>query len=188
MPNAASILGYGAIGLGFLLAYLAYRLLLKEQTQSVPRDTILRSIYIFEIFCVFLVILGAILQFTNSADKSSAASLLDKNKGLESELTSTKDSLAAAQVRVKGADVCKSKLTQVTSVNSAQRDTIMGAMAIIDKVLKDLSAQNNFAINDGCSGGPHGIASSHSGDITALNNSITSEVANIKGVLSSALK
>jgi hypothetical protein len=45
MAMWASILGYGAIGLGFLLAVLAYRLLRKGNV----KDT---QIYVFEVFAL----------------------------------------------------------------------------------------------------------------------------------------
>jgi len=52
------ILSIGSIGLGFLLAYLAYRLLNKEQSIDKPRNLILNGIYRFMIFSFGLCILG----------------------------------------------------------------------------------------------------------------------------------
>ena len=46
--DVVSILSLGAIGLGFLLAYLAYRLLAGGQTNE-------RTIYVFMVFCLTLV-------------------------------------------------------------------------------------------------------------------------------------
>jgi len=186
MSNAASILGYGAIGLGFLLAYLAYRLLLKEQSRDITRDSILRAIYIFEAFCVVLVVLGSVLQYSNNEDKAMAGSVSDKNKTIYAELESTKESLAAAQRRVQAAGACETSLGAYTSVYSRQSDAIKNANAIVDKVLGALSRQNDFAVNDSCSGGPHGIPTNHSADIQKLNASISSDVANVRGILSSA--
>jgi hypothetical protein len=56
--NVYEILSYGVIGLGFLLALLAYRLLTREQKQENPRNAILTAIYIFMVFSVVLCIIG----------------------------------------------------------------------------------------------------------------------------------
>lgn len=58
--SIASILGAGAIGLGFLLAYLTYRLLRQERTNYTP-------LYVFQVFCFALVIVGAVLQYFGNA-------------------------------------------------------------------------------------------------------------------------
>lgn len=62
--NIVSILGLGSIGLGFLLAFLTYRLLTKEREQNLP-------IYVFQVFCFLLVLVGAALQYstTNGNDQ-----------------------------------------------------------------------------------------------------------------------
>ena len=71
MYDPTSILGYGAIGLGFLLAFFAYRLLGRPNIKE-------RPIYVFEIFCLALVLIGAALQYasmnaTAIISKSSAS-------------------------------------------------------------------------------------------------------------------
>lgn len=52
------ILKYGIIGLGAIIAALAFFLLKKEQEQNRPRKNILTSIYIFMVFGIVLVVLG----------------------------------------------------------------------------------------------------------------------------------
>ncbi len=54
----AAILAYGVIGLGFLLALLAYLLLLREQHATKPRESMLAAIDKFMIFAVVLAGLG----------------------------------------------------------------------------------------------------------------------------------
>ncbi len=54
-----SILAKGAIGLGFLLAFLTYRLLKQERTDHTP-------IYVFQFFCLALVLVGAWLQYSEN--------------------------------------------------------------------------------------------------------------------------
>ncbi len=57
-PKAFEILGYGVIGLGFLLAFLAYRLLMAEQKRSTVRKNMLTAIKIFMGFSFSLCGLG----------------------------------------------------------------------------------------------------------------------------------
>jgi hypothetical protein len=57
------ILSYGVIGLGFILAMLAYQLLTREQQQRSGRSKILRAIYGFMIFSVVLCLIGFFAQF-----------------------------------------------------------------------------------------------------------------------------
>ena len=56
--NPYQILSYGVIGLGFLLAVLAYRLLSNEQRRDRPRSDILRAANIFMAFSVVLCAIG----------------------------------------------------------------------------------------------------------------------------------
>ena len=60
--DVLKILQVGVIGLGFLLALLAYHLLTKEQTQETPRPDILKSIYVFMSFSVTLCVIGVASQ------------------------------------------------------------------------------------------------------------------------------
>jgi hypothetical protein len=89
----SSILGAGAIGLGFLLAYLTYRLLRAPPQPNGPRNN--APIYAFEVFCFALVIVGAFLQWASNTD--NVATLRDQNKELEGELRIAKDNLSVVQ-------------------------------------------------------------------------------------------
>ena len=62
----AKILSYGAIGLGFLLAVLSYWLLRGNPDKRGP-------IYIFMLFCLILVAIGAWLQYTADSNRTAAA-------------------------------------------------------------------------------------------------------------------
>jgi len=75
----ASILSFGTIGLGFLLAFLAYQLLSKPDTQK-------GSVYVFMFFCVVLVVIGAVIQIYQIHN-----SVGDKDK----EITRIKDEFNA---------------------------------------------------------------------------------------------
>jgi hypothetical protein len=64
MPEKAyEILGYGVIGLGFLLAVLAYWLLTKEQKKDKVRKPMISAIHVFMGFSVFLCVLGLASEF-----------------------------------------------------------------------------------------------------------------------------
>lgn len=158
MSYASSILSYGAIGLGFLLAWLAYRLLLKEQGLVKPRSSILSSIYMFEGFAIVLVIIGAILEYTNNAAKAGA-------------LTTSSGNAAT--------------LKQFASITASQNRAIKDAASTVETILKDLTAQNKLAVDDSCPGGSNGVPSNHAGEIQSLNTKISSDVAAIRGALGS---
>ena len=68
------ILSYGVIGLGFLLAVLAYRLLTREQRRDEPREPMIRAIYTFMAFSAVLCLLGIAgeLLKLNSNNNNSA--------------------------------------------------------------------------------------------------------------------
>ncbi len=70
------ILGLGTIGLGFLLAFLAFRLLNREQNIKAPRDMILTSITRFMIFSFLLCALGLFSEiWRNYAPKPASEPL-----------------------------------------------------------------------------------------------------------------
>ena len=64
------ILGYGAIGLGCILALLSYRLLSKEQDLKKPRQNILTSIYAFMMFSLILCAIGFVSEYANNKNTS----------------------------------------------------------------------------------------------------------------------
>jgi hypothetical protein len=66
------ILSYGAVGLGFLLAFLAYRLLAKEQAGARPRPTMIRAIYSFMGFSFLLCLLGFVGEFLKTKTQESS--------------------------------------------------------------------------------------------------------------------
>jgi hypothetical protein len=77
--NVVQILQIGVIGLGFLLAVLAYNLLTKEQKQSKPRADILKSVYVFMSFSVVLCIIGIISQLFDSNSGNTTRSTSEPN-------------------------------------------------------------------------------------------------------------
>ncbi len=61
--DVVQVLSLGAIGLGFFLAILAYRLLAQEQRIKEPRANILKATYVYMGFALFLVVLGIFGRF-----------------------------------------------------------------------------------------------------------------------------
>ncbi|HWZ84125.1 MAG TPA: hypothetical protein VNW47_15965 [Terriglobales bacterium] len=78
--DVVKILGYGVLGLGFLLALLAYRLLSKEQGRQTPSPDALHGIYVFMGFSLALCILGLVSQFF---DRQPAEQKSDSIIGME---------------------------------------------------------------------------------------------------------
>lgn len=68
--NVAEVLRYGAIGLGFLLAFLTYLLLRREQANEQPRRQFLTPIYVFMAFSLVLCGAGFTLEYSQNAEKS----------------------------------------------------------------------------------------------------------------------
>lgn len=127
--NITSILGLGAVGLGFLLAFLTYNLLRKPQTNHTP-------IYVFEFFCFALVLVGAFLQW--SATNSSTASL--------AELQTMRSKLDSAQQRAESAEA-----------NLIKAYEVMARIAkMVPTSITDLQEVNRVLTGNSCSGGSNG--------------------------------
>jgi cytochrome bd-type quinol oxidase subunit 1 len=78
--DLSGILSYGVIGLGFLLALLAYRLLGREQQKETPRKSILIAIHVFMIFSVVLCLIGFGSEIAKATLPEPAAIAALKNK------------------------------------------------------------------------------------------------------------
>lgn len=63
--DVVQILGLGVIGLGFLLALLAYWLLRQEQARENPNPAVLRAIYLFMGFSIVLCLIGIVSQYVD---------------------------------------------------------------------------------------------------------------------------
>jgi hypothetical protein len=72
--NVVDILRLGAIGLGFLLALMAYRLLAKEQAKEVPREAILLATRSYMLFAIVLVVVAAIAELIKPMTTTTAIS------------------------------------------------------------------------------------------------------------------
>ncbi|WP_210428798.1 hypothetical protein, partial [Klebsiella oxytoca] len=62
LADVPAILGYGINGLGFLLDFLGYLLIRREQNRERPNMSILNSLYIFMGFSILLSVIGLTSQ------------------------------------------------------------------------------------------------------------------------------
>lgn len=81
--NAFEILSYGVIGLGFLLAVLAYILLLKEQKLAEPRQSMLNAINRFMLFSVVLCSIGIVSELLKGFNNGSTSSSIVPKSNLD---------------------------------------------------------------------------------------------------------
>ncbi len=87
--NTYEILGYGVIGLGFLLAFLAYLLLSREQKREKTRKNMVKAIYTFMGFSILLCVIGFGSEKIKSGGPSNGDDpqpLIEENRNLNIEL------------------------------------------------------------------------------------------------------
>ncbi len=117
--NVIEILQIGVIGLGFLLALLAYHLLTKERKLKNPRPLIIRSIYVFMSFSMVLCLVGVLSQIQGlfvDRDVTLTFNRQDQKKSNESkryqELLSNLERTQAAK------EILDSELSKVKTKNA----------------------------------------------------------------------
>jgi uncharacterized FlaG/YvyC family protein len=101
--NAYDILKLGVIGLGFLLALLAYRLLRAEQKRDTSRPAIIRSIYVFMGFSLLLCIVGFFSEFAKdsaSTDETTLTELKTDNQTKTKEIETLKEQNSQYRVQL----------------------------------------------------------------------------------------
>lgn len=102
LDYAVQILQTGLAGFAFLLAYLSYQLISREQKKEQPRDTILRSARNYFLMCIVLALVVGGFQLTRyllgQADELSLSECRDSFEILLSrqERAATIDDMRAA--------------------------------------------------------------------------------------------
>lgn len=130
--NVYEILGYGVIGLGFLLAFLAFTLLTREQKREAPRGTILAAIYIFMVFSLALCLIGFVADTQKSENGSSANQ--QQIDSLRQELTH----------RLSAADLAVISDTYFSS-ESDKQELLTGIKHLIEQVEEIKKEQTHYA-------------------------------------------
>lgn len=163
MSNVVSILGYGAVGLGLLLAILAYRLLLSGTVNE-------RPVYVFEGFCLTLVIIGAFLQY--SSNSATAA----QNQALQSDLQSTKESLTSEKAKSQSAEL---SLANAKSTIGGLAASTRTAFPDADKLAVSVGRISSL-IAQSCGGGDHGNDPANAEEIRNIANDASQRIASAK--------
>src|SRR5882724_2622273 len=120
MPiDATKALSYGAIGLGCILAILAYRLLAKEQQQKEVRDKVIRAIYAFMVFSFLLTACGIVTEYLREINGAALATKDDDIVHLRNDLDAAKRENQSLNERVQSFDKAResghAKLVQFSS-------------------------------------------------------------------------
>ena len=93
LGGAIEVLRLGVIGLGFILALMAFVLLAREQKKAEPHTKIIRALYSFMAFAVVLCGVGLYAQIGSAEDKSALANLRNEKLSLETRLTEYQSTL-----------------------------------------------------------------------------------------------
>ena len=151
--DIVSILGLGAIGLGFLLAFLTYRLLSNERTDNTP-------IYVFQFFCFALVLIGAWLQYASTSGSKSIVALQAKVVTLENEFTANESKVDELQEELATTknerNTAQQKAKQATEKLASSIKVMKTIASMVPKSIKDLESVNAVLTGLSCSGGSHG--------------------------------
>jgi len=102
--DPGSILKFGVIGLGFLLAFLSYNLLRKEQKRELPRKILLNSILIFMVFSVIICSIGLFSEFLKRKIDKVGVKAIDHKYVLAGTVTDeqTEQSISQAEITLVG--------------------------------------------------------------------------------------
>ncbi|MGY3233909.1 hypothetical protein ACVWZ4_005551 [Bradyrhizobium sp. USDA 4472] len=147
--NIPAILSAGAIGLGFLLAFLTY-LLLRANARGTP-------IYVFMCFCFALVLVGAILQYM----AFDARSLQSQVNTLQVELQHANEGKPATEQELQKArsyaDACQQKSLALEKDLARANQVMSGIAAVIPESIKNLQDVNTILTGNYCAGGSSGV-------------------------------
>jgi hypothetical protein len=129
------LLSYGAIGLGCILAVLAYLLISAEQKRAAPRRRLLSSIYVFMAFSLALTTLGFGAELWKESLDQNAKAQTDK---LADEIASLQKQIAWLQGHNDKQTKAAANLKDANAQLSQQLDTTRIDLATVDTKLEDL--------------------------------------------------
>jgi len=94
LSGAVEVLKLGVIGLGFVLAFMAFTLLLREQRKAEPHDRVLKAVYVFMAFSLMLSGLGLYAQMGTDRGDNAMADLERANDSLVTRLSDMRGELS----------------------------------------------------------------------------------------------
>ena len=145
LTNVVQILNLGAIGLGFLLAAMAYQLLRVEQRVATPRPSVLKATYVYMGFALTLTIVGFISEYLRQSTTDAVSSRDATIAHLRTETTAKAEELQKLQERLTTVDHSLSELRErVIGVHGSLTVAQAGRGAAIEGLSED--AANNPAI------------------------------------------
>lgn len=184
--DVVSILGLGAIGLGFLLAFLTYRLLATERTNN-------RPIYVFQFFCFALVLVGAWLQFSSTAGSQEILVLQDEIMEHQEELVTYKETTTEIQEELQrtknNLNAAQQKIEQVSQKLASSISVMQRISNVVPESIQNLEAVNAVLTGNSCSGGSAGVPlwGGRGTEMAALSTTVISNLSaaksSIEGVL-----
>lgn len=121
--DVVKILGYGVIGLGFLLAFMAYRLLSEEQKKPRPTDKMLKAIREYMYFSIAITILGGAFLMVDKFVPVLASRNGESQPGPTPTLTPTP---SPPQVKVELSEDIGNVLRDVELVDGAAKIVVTG--------------------------------------------------------------
>lgn len=185
MPqDVVQILGFGIIGLGFLLAFFAYMLL----RGPVRRE---RPIYVYMCFCLVLVAIGAYVQIRTSDAMRDLVDLRKQLNTVRGDLSIATNNLNAslsvceAHRTALNASENKAKAAETKLEQSVQamREFVSAAPDIVNK----LNQVGGFLTSSACPGGSNGRPIHGGAETAVLTTDAVSRLSAAQGAMTRVL-
>jgi hypothetical protein len=159
--DPVSILSFGAIGFGFLLAFMAYRLLVREQNRPKAQPATIKMLYGYMAFCIALTAFGFVFEFARH--RLSAADSASLRAEYEAQLNSLRAELDAQPKKLRAeydAQLKQRFLPVLTQLDKA----VLPSVQACKKEAEGAAGQGNDII--GClHAGRRGIEAARNADV-----------------------
>ncbi len=144
--DPVQILSYGVIGLGFLLAFLAYLLLAREQKKKTPQEMIVKAIYSFMVFSFGLCLIGVANEVFGGTGSSEDAAELAQ---CLANLTQAEAEWQRQRAELMSSTVSTSDLSLISDTYFKEAATREETLSAITQVVRDAervaSHRNHYA-------------------------------------------
>ncbi|XXF81417.1 hypothetical protein P2318_17175 [Myxococcaceae bacterium GXIMD 01537] len=118
--DVVSILQVGLSGLGFLLAFLAYRLLASEQKTAKPRLEVLRAARNFLLLCIVLVVIVGGFQVSGHLMKPDPAVVSGCRRSLDKLKVEVREAETVEQLRTAVGEEVQACSQMVSSLRESE--------------------------------------------------------------------